>query len=65
MNGPSGYGRVILWFKDDKNWISPFMYPLANGVWILEAINGMVTDTCYPYKSSNYGWNEPKGKLMP
>jgi hypothetical protein len=61
-NAPQGgYGGLILWFKDDYNWVITRIYPVYRQVWVQEAVGGVETYAFYPAPSLlDYTWHKFK-----
>lgn len=57
LNGPSGYGGIILWQKDNYNWVTVQVYPAAGIVFVGEWANGAPSSYQYSYNFlSNNPW---------
>ena len=58
----SGYGGLILWYKNDDNWVYVRLYPGVQGLWFSEDINGEDTNTFYTYIAPDTTWYTIKVK---
>ena len=56
FNNDSGYGGLILWYKNDSNWVYIRLYPGVGGLWFSEDINSTYTNTFYTYVAPNTTW---------
>lgn len=52
----SGYAGVTLWFHDENNWVSAFIYPFSTGLWILEMVDGNSTPSLYEHRTWADTW---------
>lgn len=61
LNGPSGYGGLILWSQDNNNWTHVIIYPAAGFVEVSAHVNGTTFGFQYPYPSlANDTWYDLK-----
>lgn len=56
IGDPSGYGGIIVWYKDSGNWVNIFVYPAGEGVFITEKKDGVDTPFKHPIFTSNLVW---------
>ena len=52
----SGYAGVSLWFHDENNWVSAFIYPFSTGLQIQEMVDGISTPFLYDHRTGNDTW---------
>ena len=52
----TGYAGVTLWFHDEDNWVSAFIYPFSTGLRILEMVDGNSTPFLYEHQTLNDTW---------
>ena len=52
----SGYAGVTLWFHDEYNWVSAFIYPFSTGLRIQEMVDGNSTAFLYEHRTRNDTW---------
>jgi hypothetical protein len=53
-----GYGGIVLWYKDDRNYICVIIYPGAGGFRVTQLIDGASTTFDYGYPVGNAVWNK-------
>ncbi len=52
----SGYAGVTLWFHDENNWVSAFIYPFSTGLRVLEMVDGSSTPFLYEHRTGADIW---------
>lgn len=61
LNGPSGGGGLVLWFKDNNNWTHVILYPAGGFIEVHAHLNGVTSGSQYPYPSlQNDTWYDLK-----
>lgn len=51
-----GYAGVTLWFHDENNWASAYVYPFSTGLRIQEMVDGNPTPFLYEHRTRNDTW---------
>ena len=52
----SGYAGVTLWFHDEYNWTSAFIYPFSTGLRVQEMVDGNATQFLYEHRTWADTW---------
>ncbi len=52
----TGYSGLTLWFHDENNWVSAFIYPFSTGLRIQEMVDGNATPFLYEHRTWNDTW---------
>ena len=60
LNGPAGYGGIMLWFQDDDNWVNIRVYPAVKRVYVGEYIDRVPTYVYYSTELRNNTWHKLK-----
>lgn len=55
----SGYGGIVLWYKDSDNYVLVRMYKGVDGLWVSEEIDGNYEDVFYTYPYPFEPWYTP------